>query len=236
MQPSEIQIQTSDGAFSAYLAYPEGEGISPGIVVIQEIFGVNAVMREIADAYAQKGYLAIVPDLFWRQEPNVQLSDASQDDWNRAFELYRGFDENLGTQDLIATAEILRQLPECSGNVGSVGFCLGGKLAYLMATRSDTQCNVGYYGVNIQDNLDEAPNIENPLLLHIAEDDEYVPTEAQQQVKSALSGNSCVTLHSYPNVQHGFARAGGNHYDEAAANLANQRTLEFFEEYLSVTP
>ncbi|NEO26021.1 MAG: dienelactone hydrolase family protein, partial [Kamptonema sp. SIO4C4] len=155
----EITIQASDGgSFQAYLATPNAD-LAPGVVMIQEIFGVNETMRGLADGYAAAGYLAIVPDLFWRQEAGVQLSDQKEADWKRAFELYQGFDEDKGTEDLIATLNTLRLMENCLGRVGTVGFCLGGKLAYLMATRSDADCNVGYYGVGIEKNLDEAETI-----------------------------------------------------------------------------
>ena len=167
-----------DETFTADLKIPTSTP-APGLIIIQEIFGVNEVMRNIADRYAQLGYVAIIPDLFWRQEPGIELSAQSEDDWKKAFELYQGFDENKGVDDLISTMKTLKKLPECSGKVGTIGFCLGGKLAYLMATRSIAECNVSYYGVGIEKNLDEASNIEHPLMLHIAEKDDYVSPEIQ---------------------------------------------------------
>ncbi|MHA1538756.1 MAG: dienelactone hydrolase family protein [Alphaproteobacteria bacterium] len=229
---AEVTITAGDGGtFAGYLASPSS-GSGPGIVVIQEIFGVNKVMRDIADGWAALGYLAICPDLFWRQEPGIQLTDQSQGEWDRAFELYQGFDEAKGAEDLGAALAHLRGLDGCSGKVGSVGFCLGGKLAYLMAARSDTDCNVGYYGVGIENALDEAANIKAPLLLHIAEKDQFCPPEAQAKVHGALDANSQVTIHDYAGVDHAFARAGGEHYDKAAADLANQRTADFFADAL----
>lgn len=124
-------------------------------------------------------------------------------------------------------------MPGCTGKVGSVGYCLGGKLAYLMATRSDTDCSVGYYGVGIEGALGEAANLRKPLLLHIAEKDQFVPPEAQAQVKEALGDNPLVTLHSYPGVDHAFARVGGEHYDQAGAELANRRAAEFLSRHLT---
>ena len=227
---TDITINSDDGAqISAYLAKP-GSGPAPGIVVLQEIFGVNPAMRSIADDLALKGYLALVPDLFWRQEPNLQLSDKT--DWDRALELYQGFDENAGIRDATAALAQLRTLPGCSGKAGSIGFCLGGKLAYLMATRSDADCSVAYYGVGIEAALDEATNIKKPLLLHVAEDDDFVPPEAQAQVADALAANRWVNRYSYAGVGHAFARPGGTHYDIAAASLAEQRTTEFLALHL----
>lgn len=229
----EVAIASTNGArFTGYLATPTAE-MAAGLVIIQEIFGVNRVMRQIADAYAAAGYLAIVPDLFWRQEPGIELDVENEANWAKAFELYKGFDEDNGVTDLMATLGYLRQLNNCTGKVGTVGFCLGGKLAYLMATRSDTECNVGYYGVAIENNLAESGKIENPLMLHIAENDEYVPPEAQETVKTGLSDNPLVTIYSYPGASHGFARAGSASYVPDAGDLANRRTMEFLKQYLS---
>ena len=228
----ELTITAADGGtFSAYAATPAQQS-APSLLVIQEIFGVNQVMRDLCDRYAAAGYLAVCPDLFWRQEPGIQLTDQSDAEWQRAFELYQGFDESTGVDDLRATLEIIRAQDTSSGKVGSVGFCLGGKLAYLMATRSDADCNVGYYGVGIEGALDEATNIKTPLLLHIAEKDQFCPADSQQQINSKLSSNTNVTLHTYPGMDHAFARRGGAHYDTTAANLADNRTADFFAAHL----
>ena len=228
-----IEIASADGgSFNAYLATP-ASGNGPGLVVIQEIFGINPAMRSIADAYAAQGYVALVPDLFWRQQPGVELNDRSQADWAKAFEFYQSFDEAMGVQDLIAALNQLRELSYCTGKVGTVGFCLGGKMAYLMAARSDADCNVSYYGVTIEQNLDESNNIQKPLLMHIAEQDKFVSPEVQEQIKNTLSGNPAIAIHSYPGVDHAFARIGGEPYVAEAAELANNRTIELFQTYLT---
>jgi carboxymethylenebutenolidase len=229
---TEVTIRAADGgSFSGYLAVPK-TGTGPGILVIQEIFGVNQGMRDLADGFAAQGYVALCPDLFWRQAPGIQLTDQTEDEWKRAFELYQGFDEGKGVTDLQVTLAYLRQHEACSGKVGSVGYCLGGKLAFLMATRSEADCNVGYYGVGIDKALDEAARITRPLLLHIAEKDEFCPAQAQQAIISVLGKNPKVTIHTYPCVGHAFARIGGQHYDKAAAESANRRTAEFFKQHL----
>ena len=228
----DIMVAAKDGGqFSAYLASP-ASGSGPGILVIQEIFGVNQVMRDICDDLAGQGYIALCPDIFWRQEPGIQLTDQSDEEWARAFEFFKGFDEVTGIEDLIASLEHLRGLQGCTGKVGTVGYCLGGRLVYLMGARSDADCNVGYYGVMIEKNLTEASNISTPTMLHIAELDEYVPAAAQAQIKDGLAGHSQVTIHSYPGVDHAFARQGGQHFDQAAADLANRRTADFFAQHL----
>ncbi|MEE8622822.1 MAG: dienelactone hydrolase family protein [Alphaproteobacteria bacterium] len=226
---TEVTISAKDGGtFSGYLATP-GATPAPGIVLVQEIFGVNAVMRALADGFANQGYVVLCPDLFWRQEPGIQITDQTEEEWAKAFELYQGFDEAKGVDDLIATLDHLRGLEECTGTAGCVGYCLGGKLAYLMATRSDADCVVGYYGVGIEAALDEASNITKPLLLHIGEEDQFVSKDAQAAIKDGLAGHDMVAIHSYPGMDHAFARVGGEHYDAAAANLADGRSAEFLK-------
>jgi NADPH2:quinone reductase len=230
---ADVQITARDGgSFSAYVAGPpSGEG--PGILVIQEIFGVNTVMRDICDRLAAQGYIAVCPDLFWRQEPGIQITDKTEAEWAKAFSLYKGFNEAKGVEDLIATLNAIRNMPGCTGKVGTVGFCLGGKLAYLMATRSNADCNVSYYGVGIEGALGEARKIKKPYLSHIAAKDKFVPAEAQAKIRAALAKVKAASVHVYANCDHAFARIGGEHYDEAAARLANARTASFFRHSLA---
>jgi carboxymethylenebutenolidase len=232
MAGQEIAIGTPHGTFSGYLASPATRR-GPGIVVIQEIFGVNAVMRAVADDLAAAGYFALVPDLFWRLEPGVQLSDKTDAEWQRAFSLMNRFDADSGVKDIQAAITQLRAVNGCNGKVGVVGYCLGGMLAYLAAARTDSDASVGYYGVNLQALLSEAAVITKPLMLHVAGKDEYVPSEAQKQIMDGLAGNRFVTIHHYPEMGHAFARAGGKHYDKANAELANTRTATFFRQNLS---
>ena len=205
-----IQMQAADGsgAFRGYLALPEA-GTGPGLVIAQEIFGINHTMREVADYYAEEGYVVLVPDLFWRQEPGVELG-YSEADWQRAFALYGGFDEAKGMQDMQTAIDALRARAEVTEKkVGVLGFCLGGKLAYLSACRTDADAVVGYYGVGIDAALDEADKIQCPLTLHIAELDKFCPPEARDRILAALKGRPGVSLYVYPGMDHAFARAGG---------------------------
>ena len=228
----DITINGRDGDFSAYLSVPAG-GSGPGLLVIQEIFGVNASMRQMCDDFAAQGLVAICPDIFWRQEPGIQITDKTDAEWQRAFELFQGFDVDKGVEDLKDSLVALRSLNSCTGKAGTVGYCLGGKLAFLMATRSDADCNVGYYGVGLDELLGEAGNISHPTLLHIAEADEFVPPEAQEKIKTALGGHPHVTMHSYPDMPHAFARVDGIHYHEQEATEANGRTYAFLNQHLS---
>lgn len=231
MSGQEITIKSSDGGeFMGYLALPSG-GKGPGVVVIQEIFGVNDVMRGITDDWAAAGYVALCPDLFWRQQPGIQISDKTEAEWARAFELFNGFDLAKGVDDLNATIEHLRGLDACTGKVGSVGFCLGGRLAFLTATRTKVDAAVGYYGVMLEEHVGEI--LKAPVLLHMATEDRFVPKENQAKVHGAFDANPKATLFDYEGKDHAFARTGGEHYDAAAAKLARQRSLEFFAAHLA---
>ena len=227
----DITITGPDGDFGAYLAMPASTP-SAGILVIQEIFGVNKVMRDICDGLAAQGYLACCPDLFWRIEPGIQITDQSEAEWQRAFELFNAFDVDAGVEDLKASLAQLRGHEACTGKVASMGYCLGGKLAFLMATRSDADCNISYYGVGLDDLLEDAGQITRPVLLHVAAKDQFVPPEAQTKIKDGLAGHPQVTLHVYEEQDHAFAREGGQHYDRGAAELANGRSAAFLEENL----
>ena len=223
-------IKSFDGdEFDAYLALP-ASGYGPGVVVLQEIFGVNDYMRSVADWYAAHGFVALCPDLFWRLERGVQLTG---EQWDKAIDFYQRIDEDKAVEDSAAAMNFLRAHPACSGSVGAVGFCMGGKLAYLLSVRHKPDCAVGYYGVSIEKNLDEANKLASPLLLHIAGADEFCPPEAQAQIHAALDKNPLVAIREYPGREHAFGRTGGEHYHAADAELANLRTLEFFVTHLA---
>ncbi len=229
---AKIDFKTADGTMGGYIALPK-QLPAPAVLVIQEIFGVNRVMRDLCDELAAAGYVAACPDLFWRIEPGIDITDKSEAEWKRAFELFGLFDVARGVEDLKVALAALRGHEACNGRAGSVGYCLGGKLAYLMACRSDADCNVAYYGVQIDELLDEAEAISSPLLMHVAALDKFVPPEAQAKMRSALADHPQVELQVYEGVDHAFARQGGEHYDRAAASLANERTADFLKRHLA---
>lgn len=226
-----LTINTPDGAFSAYVARPSATP-APAIVVIQEIFGVNKVMRDICDDLAAQGFVAVCPDLFWRIEPGIDITDQSEAEWKRAFELYNAFDVDAGVSDIAATLTAVRALPGINGKVGAVGYCLGGLLAFLTAARTDSDATVAYYGVGIEKHVGEADKLARPLMLHIAEEDQFVPKEAQKVILAALKDHSQIQAYTYPGRDHAFARVGGQHYDAADAGQANARSLAFFKSNL----
>ena len=231
-----VSIDGPDSKFDAYLARP-AQRPAPGLVLMQYICGVNAVMRRLADEFAGHGYLVACPDLFWRQEPGVQLiQDPSKPDpaeQQRALELNAGFDDAAATADLKAALAWLRARSECTGRVGALGYCLGGRLAFLTAARSDADCSVGYYGVNIDRYLGEAGALSAPLMLHIAGADELCSQEAHDAIIDTLDPLDAVTLHEYRGAGHAFALEGGHNYRADAAALANARSLAFLQQHLN---
>ncbi|HZI92956.1 MAG TPA: dienelactone hydrolase family protein [Patescibacteria group bacterium] len=230
---NRVSIRATDGGeFMAYLAVP-ASGRGPGLVLLQEIFGVNDYLRGVADWYAQRGFTVACPDLFWRQKPGVELTDRTDAEWQLAMGYLKGLDESKAIEDAAATMAFLRGHTACNGKVGAVGFCLGGRLAYLLACRHRPDACVGYYGVGLEKILGEAGGIRAPLMLHIAGKDRSCPPAAQSAIHNALDANRLVTLLDYPDQDHAFSRLGGKHFDPRAAELADLRSLEFFARCLS---
>lgn len=223
----EIEAGDGSGAFSTYVTGPEE--VERGVVVIQEIFGINATMRAAADRFAQIGYRAAVPDLFWRLEPGIELDSTQESGRERAFEFYHAFDLDKGVDDCITAIAHLRQ--GCA-RVGAVGFCLGGRIAYQLAASSDAEACVGYYGVGIETALDLAAGEMRPLLLHFGETDGLCGPEAQDQIYRVLEGKPNVELHTYAGAGHAFARPNSVNFHAEAAALAKRRTADFLARLL----
>lgn len=230
MTTEMITLHGADGDFQAYRAAPKG-GSGPAIIVIQEIFGINQVMRDICDDLAEQGYVAICPDLFWRIEPGIDITDQSQEEWDKAFDLFGKFDVDLGVKDIATTLEHARR-ESANNKVGAISYCLGGLLAYLTACRTDVDASIGYYGVNIAKYLKEAATISGHLMLHVAGKDQFVDSRAQKAMHDGLDDHSSVTLHDYPDQDHAFARPGGDHFDAKAADLANTRSRAFLQAHI----
>ena len=224
-------IKGNDGEFRAYEARPSSQSSKGTVVVIQEIFGVNAVMRHKCDWLAGQGFWALSPDLFWRLEPGIDITDKTEAEWNQAFDYMNRFDAAKGVEDVQSTLDAARSFS--AKKIGTVGYCLGGLLAYLSATRTDTDASVGYYGVNIPAFLGEAHHINKPLVLHIAGKDGFVKPEMQKAMHDGLAGNPLVTLYDYPERDHAFTREGGKNYDAGDAKVADDRTLAFFTQHLA---
>jgi len=226
-----IKIDSLDGSasFTVYQAKPAGEP-KAAILVIQEIFGINNGIRAKVDSWARQGYAAYALDLFWRDTPGLELDPDVPEQLQQAFEHFQKFDRDKGIEDIEATIRFARAAT--GKKVGVTGYCLGGLMTYLAATRTDTDASAAYYGGGINNFLNESHALARPLLMHFAEKDHFIPLEAITQIKDAFAGNPRVQIHTYADVDHGFATEFGSRRVEAAATLADSRTEAFFAEHL----
>lgn len=232
MPSTTISIPSHDGkTFDGYLALPP-TGTGPGLVLIQEIWGVNAHIRAVADSYALDGYVVLAPDVFWRQEPGTDLH-YDEAGTQKAYALMRGLDGPNAVKDLVATAQTLRARPEVTGKVGVAGYCMGGRLSYQLAATGTVDTAVCYYGGGIQNALDVAPQIRVPILFHYAALDAHIPATAVEAVQAAFAGRSNAKFHLYEGVDHGFNCWGRPMYNQRAAALARGRTLQWLSEHLA---
>lgn len=228
-----VSIPTLDGdaSFNAYVARPQGAP-KAAIIVIQEIFGVNPGIRRKCDQWAEEGYLAVAPDLFFRMKPGLELDPDIEEEFNEALEYFGKYDPDDGVKDIEATIHWIRREAGVE-KVGCVGYCLGGRLAYMVAARTDIDASVGYYGVMIDQMLGEKHAISNPLLLHVPTADHFVGPDAQKAIHEALDDHPRVTIYDYEGLDHGFATESGKRRDEEGAQLADSRTRAFFAEHLA---
>lgn len=221
------------GSFSAYVAEPAGPPRA-AIIVIQEIFGVNAGIRQKCDGWAKLGYLAVAPDLFWRMKPGIELNPDVEAEFQEAMGYFNRYGAEKGSANSIIDIEETIHAIRAKGvnKIGAVGYCLGGLLAYLTACRTDINASVGYYGVMIEQLLGESHAIAHPLMLHIPTADHFVGPEAQAALHEGLDNHPKVTLHDYAGLDHGFATETGSRRHEGGARLADARTTDFFAHYL----
>ncbi|MDD3183189.1 MAG: dienelactone hydrolase family protein [Alphaproteobacteria bacterium] len=229
----EIKIPSLDGAsFEAFAVLPKGEH-GPGLIVIHELFSSLETIQKINESFAAQGYVVIAPNLFHKQGFDMKNAPAHEEpDWEQTTRLYKNFDVEAGVRDLLATLGYVRNRPECGGKVGAVGYCLGSRMAFLMASRSDVDCAVCYYGVGVDSFLDEVYDIRMPLLLHLGENDKLLPASTQQRVLKSVSKNKAITTHLYSGAEHGFVRESGQTFHPESATLANERTALFLRECL----
>ena len=231
MATTEIETLDHDGRFNAYLAEPEGTPRG-AVVVIQEIFGVNEGIRRKCDHWASLGYIGVAPDLFWRLEPGVELDPDVPEQFQQALGLMQRLDQDKAIADIEAVIRNARaRLPQ-GGRIGCVGYCLGGRLAFMTSARTDIDASVGYYGVGLEGLMGEKHAIARPLMLHIAGADHFVTPDKQALIHKGLDDHPKVTIHDYPGEDHGFAAEMGKRRSEEAAKLADRRTEEFFAENL----
>jgi carboxymethylenebutenolidase len=226
-----ITIEGRDGAFGAYIARPKALPAA-AVIVLHEVLGVNADIRKTSDELAEQGFLAVAPDLFWRQEPGVDLSVTSEADWQHGLLLYQAYDRDAGARDAKDTVDAVAKLPGCTGKVAVLGYCLGGLMTFLTAVRHGVDAAVAYHGGDTEKYLGEIDGLHAPMPMHLAEEDEFIPKAAQAEIKVALASKPNATVYSYPGQHHAFSRHNGAHYNAAAAGLANGRTRECLHEQL----
>ncbi len=225
-----VEVQGPDGAFKAYVARPSGTP-KGAVVAIQEIFGVNAVMRGKADWLAREGFLAVAPDLFGRIKPGIDLTDQTEAEWKQAIDYMNQLDKNASVKDVQATLTWARS--QGVSKAGALGYCMGGYIAFLAACRTDTDATVCYHGGGIHTALGEASGIKKPVMLHNPMKDGFIPVEALNTIRETLKSNPLVTVCEYAEQDHAFTREGGAHYDEAAKQLADGRTIAFLNKALA---
>ena len=227
-----ITVKGRGGAFAAYIAKPK-VSLAPAVVVLQELFGVNADIRKTCDELAEQGFVAVAPDLFWRQEPGVDLGVTSDADWAHGLRLYAAYDRDAGANDVKDTINAVRNLRECNGKVALLGYCLGALMVFLTTVRnSGVDAAVAYHGGDTEKYLGEVDGLRAPILMHLAEEDEFISKAAQAEIKAALAGKPNAVVYSYAGQRHAFSRHNGTHYNAAAAHLANGRTSEFLAQQL----
>ena len=229
-EKATIPALDGDGSITVYIDRPDSAPRA-AIIVVPEIFGVNEGIRRKCDGWASQGYLALAPDIFWRFAPGVELDPDVPEQLQEGFGYFQQYDPNDGVNDIEAAIHHIRR-SEGVQKIGLVGYCLGGRLAYMAAARTDISASVGYYGVMIDQMLNESHAIANPLMLHIAGADHFVGPEAQKAIHDGLDGNRHVTLHDYPGLDHGFAAQMGARRNDEGARLADERTRAFFSEHL----
>jgi carboxymethylenebutenolidase len=228
---NHIIIESPDGTFRAYISRP-AKLPAPAVVVLQELFGVNADIRATCNELSAEGFIAIAPDLFWRQEPGVDLDVRSEAAWQRGLQLYAAYNRDAGARDIMETVRTAVELPESTGKVALHGYCLGALMAFITAARYEVDAAVAYHGGDTEKYLGEVGGLEAPLLMHLGEEDELISKAAQTEIKAALAGKPNATVYSYPGQCHAFSRHNGAHYNAAAATLANGRTREFLRRQL----
>jgi len=225
-----IDIASPNGSFQAYLAVPHiGKG--PGIILLQEIFGVNEHIRAVADQYAADGYVVLVPDLFWREGAHIELG-YEEAGWKRALELMQATDNEHALEDITATVAALRARPEVEGKIASIGYCFGGRLSYRTAAAGLVDAAIAYYGGGIQNQLSLADQIKVPLLMHFGGQDSHIPPEAVQQIAQCFEDREEVEIHIYPGAEHGFNCTHRSSYHQRAATQAHGNSLIFLSENL----
>ena len=226
-----ITVKGHNGEFGAYVVQPKTLP-APAVIVLHEVFGVNPDIRQTCSEIAEQGFIAVAPEMYWREEVNLDLSVTSEADWQHGLRLNQAFDRDAGARDIRDAAILAAELPGCTGKVAILGYCIGGLMTFLTAARFGADAAVVYHGGDTEKYLDETHRIDAPLLMHLGEEDEFISKPAQAEIKAALANKPDATVYSYPGQYHAFSRHNGAHYNAAAAALAHERTYEFLRRRL----
>jgi carboxymethylenebutenolidase len=225
-----LTVTTNDGgSMPAFVARPASGG-GPGLVVLQEIFGVTPYMQGRARDLATLGYLAVVPELYWRLGPNIVTDEQTEAGLQEAFGYFGRLDFERAVDDAIATLEHVRALPETSGKAGVLGFCLGGRLAYEVGVRANPDVVVAYYGSGTADRLEDAAQLRAPVIFHFGGADPYLPPDQAQRIEAAFAGHPAAEFHSHPGAGHAFDNFRAPiFYHEGASAAAWPQTVAFLK-------
>lgn len=226
-----ILIDIGDGSVGAFVAVPSVLP-APVVVVLHEVFGVNNDMRESCRELADRGFIALAPDLFWRQEAGLDLSHWSPEEWEKGLSLYNAYDRDQGAKDIAAVMKFAKSMQGSTGKIGVMGYCLGGLMTYLVSARFGSDASVAYYPGGADQYMAEAASVTAPIIVHLAEEDEFIPKQAQARIRDSFANSANARTFSYAGQSHAFARHTGVHYDAEAAARANGRTWEFLRSQL----
>lgn len=231
MTATSVRIPaTAGGSFEGWLSTP-GSGRHPAIVILAEIYNANHWVRGVCDRYAQQGYVVVAPDLYWRQAPQRYL-DYNPEDQQRGRALAAAMDLDLFVDDLKACANWLRARSDCTGRIGTIGYCLGGKLVWVGLAKGAVDAGVAYYAVQMADHLATAPSITAPIMMHFGSLDHRAPRDLYDKIEASLAGKPHASTYWYEGADHGFDRNGYPPFHAEASALAGQRTRDFLAQHL----
>ena len=229
MSGEMINITAKDGgSFSAYCAKPES-GNGPGIVMIQEIFGITDWIKKMADRYAEQGYVVVAPDMFWRFDPDFVADPSKPEELEKAFEYLQSVNHDNVVEDMATSLAAVKAMPECNGKVGVTGFCFGGTFTYLAAARLEIDAASAYYGTQIHEYLDEGKNVTCPIIFHMGEQDDTFSVKDRNKIHGALIGKENVSIYMY-DAGHAFANSDRpDAHNLEAAEAAHERSFKLFD-------
>ena len=225
---SMIRVDADNGRwFEAYLALPP-MAKGPAIVVLPEMYNLNSATREVADAYAADGFVALAPDMYWRTEPGLFM-EFTDDNRPRARALYAALDRNLAVSDVGHCIAALRRRGDVNGKVATVGFCMGGEISALAGCRLPVDAVAVYYGTKMEPHVAEMVKLKPPTIMHFAGNDPHIPLTTVNAIENEVAKIDHVSVHVYRGAEHAFARPHYAHFSAEATALASERTRKIFQ-------